>query len=50
MREVMLWHRSVDGDPMHRWLRERISEFIQHLDEDPIGSRDTSHPASRLAK
>jgi DNA-binding transcriptional LysR family regulator len=50
MREFMLWHRSVDGDPMHRWLRERISEFIQHLDQAPIAFRDTSHPASRLAK
>jgi DNA-binding transcriptional LysR family regulator len=49
MREFMLWHRSVDGDPMHRWLRERISEFIQHLDQSPIAARDTSHPASRLA-
>ena len=50
MREFMLWHRSVDGDPMHRWLRERISEFIQHLEQDPIAARDTSHPESRLAK
>ena len=50
MREFMLWHRSVDGDPMHRWLRERISEFIQHLEQDSIAVRDTSHPASRLAK
>lgn len=50
MREFMLWHRSVDGDPMHRWLRERISEFIQHLEQDPIACRDTSHPDSRLAK
>ncbi|MHC8314683.1 LysR family transcriptional regulator [Pseudomonas sp. LB3P31] len=50
MREVMLWHRSVEGDPMHRWLRERISEFIQYLEEDAIAARDTSHPASRLAK
>ncbi|MFI8395827.1 nodulation protein NfeD [Pseudomonas sp. Choline-02u-1] len=49
MREYMLWHRSVDGDPMHRWLRERISEFIQHLEQPPIESRDTSYPPSRLA-
>lgn len=61
MREVMLWHRSVEGDPMHRWLRERISEFIQHLDvpvltphvaphaAPHIAARDTSHPDSRLA-
>ncbi|WP_460090882.1 LysR family transcriptional regulator [Pseudomonas sp. S2_E02] len=49
MREYMLWHRSVDGDPMHRWLRERISESIQHLQHVPIVSRDTSYPPSRLA-
>lgn len=49
MREVMLWHRSVEGDPMHRWLRERVSEFIQHLEHDAIACRDTSHPDSRLA-
>lgn len=29
MREFMLWHRSMDGDPMHRWLRERITEYTQ---------------------
>lgn len=33
MREFMLWHRSMDGDPMHRWLRERISQCIHDLDE-----------------
>jgi len=49
MLEYLLWHRSVDGDPMHRWLRERISEFIQHLEQAPIVSRDTSYPPSRLA-
>ncbi|TPG79922.1 LysR family transcriptional regulator [Pseudomonas arsenicoxydans] len=50
MREFMLWHRSVEGDPMHRWLRERISAFIQHLENPPIAGRDTSHPEARLAK
>ena len=49
MREFMLWHRSVEGDPMHRWLRERISEFIQHLENPAIAGRDTSHPEARLA-
>jgi len=49
MFEYLLWHRSVDGDPMHRWLRERISAFIQHLEQAPIVSRDTSYPPSRLA-
>ncbi|AYC32321.1 LysR family transcriptional regulator [Pseudomonas cavernae] len=33
MREFMLWHRTMDGDPMHRWLRERISEFINDLEQ-----------------
>lgn len=46
MREFMLWHRSMDGDPMHRWLRERIHEFIKTVDLSPpgIAARDTSHP------
>ncbi|MNR46931.1 HTH-type transcriptional regulator SyrM 1 [compost metagenome] len=34
MREFMLWHRTMDRDPMHRWLRERIHGLIQHLDQD----------------
>lgn len=29
MRECMLWNRSMEGDPMHRWLRERIVEFVR---------------------
>lgn len=24
MREFMIWHRALDNDPMHRWLREQI--------------------------
>ncbi|WP_043310428.1 LysR family transcriptional regulator [Pseudomonas sp. ML96] len=32
MHEYMFWHRSMDGDPMHRWLRERILEFITTVD------------------
>jgi DNA-binding transcriptional LysR family regulator len=32
MREYMLWHRSMEGDSMHRWLRERISECVLNLD------------------
>lgn len=32
MREFLLWHRTMDGDPMHRWLRERISAFIHDLE------------------
>jgi len=30
-------------------MRERISEFIQHVERDHIAARDTSHPESRLA-
>jgi DNA-binding transcriptional LysR family regulator len=33
MRECMLWHRTMDRDPMHSWLRERISEFIHDLEQ-----------------
>ncbi|MCU1719944.1 MULTISPECIES: LysR family transcriptional regulator [Pseudomonas] len=33
MREFMLWHRSMEGDPMHRWLRERIRDCIQRIDQ-----------------
>ncbi|MCI0916269.1 LysR family transcriptional regulator [Pseudomonas stutzeri] len=33
MQEYMLWHRSMDGDPMHRWLRERIQELIRSVDQ-----------------
>ena len=33
MREFMLWHRTMDRDPMHSWLRERISEFINDLEQ-----------------
>ncbi len=32
MREFMIWHRSVDRDPMHRWLREQISEISRMVD------------------
>ena len=42
MREFMLWHRSMDGDPMHRWLRERISEFIQRAETQPGALRATA--------
>lgn len=37
MREFMLWHRSMDGDPMHRWLRERIQQFIRSVDKAESG-------------
>jgi hypothetical protein len=40
MREFMHWHRSMDGDPMHRWLRERIGDIIHSLDQHP-----EQHPA-----
>ena len=33
MREFMLWHRTMDRDPMHSWLRERISAFIHDLEQ-----------------
>lgn len=38
MREFMLWHRTMDRDPMHQWLRERISGFIDDLEKKPVNS------------
>ncbi|QJP09990.1 LysR family transcriptional regulator [Pseudomonas multiresinivorans] len=40
MRESMQWHRSMDGDPMHRWLREKVSEFIRSLDQASEQSKE----------
>ncbi|MDE1164873.1 MAG: LysR family transcriptional regulator [Pseudomonas sp.] len=37
MREFMLWHRTMDNDPMHRWLREQIGEIINRL-EQPLAA------------
>jgi DNA-binding transcriptional LysR family regulator len=31
MHEYVCWHRSMDGDPMHRWLREQIFELTQKM-------------------
>ncbi|WAH55775.1 LysR family transcriptional regulator [Pseudomonas silvicola] len=33
MREFMLWHRTMEGDPMHRWLREQIGGIIEGLEQ-----------------
>jgi DNA-binding transcriptional LysR family regulator len=33
MREFMLWHRTMEGDPMHRWLRAKISQIINELEQ-----------------
>lgn len=32
MRELMLWHPCMEGDVMHRWLRERIHELAVQLE------------------
>ncbi|HCN45320.1 MAG TPA: nodulation protein NfeD [Pseudomonas sp.] len=32
MGEFMLWHRSMEGDPMLKWLRGRIRDCIQDID------------------
>jgi hypothetical protein len=29
----MLWHRTMEGDPMHRWLRAKISQIINELEQ-----------------
>ena len=33
MGEYMLWHRTMDSDPMHRWLREQIGQIINGLEQ-----------------
>ena len=33
MKEIMQWHRSMDSDPMHRWLREAVRASIMALDQ-----------------
>ena len=32
MREYMAWHRSLDRDPMLRWLREKLVHMTQGPD------------------
>jgi len=32
MKEFMAWHRSMDRDPMLRWLRGKVVDTIQRLD------------------
>lgn len=34
MGEYMLWHRTLEGDPMHAWLRDQISLTIGDLEEE----------------
>lgn len=36
MKEYMAWHRSMDSDPMLRWLREKVVDTIRTLDTPPI--------------
>ncbi len=34
MREIMCWHRSMDGEPMHRWLRDRLKARAAEMTRD----------------
>ena len=36
IHEYMQWHKSMDADSMHCWLREQILEFIQSTDKQLI--------------
>lgn len=36
MKEYMAWHRSMDSDPMLRWLRDKVVDTIRSLDTPPI--------------
>lgn len=38
MQEFMIWHRSVDRDPMHRWLREQICEITRSAQQQPLAA------------
>ncbi|WP_137820745.1 LysR family transcriptional regulator [Pseudomonas sp. D(2018)] len=32
MQEYMSWHRSLDRDPMLRWLRQKLAQIVQRPD------------------
>ncbi|PVZ42512.1 LysR family transcriptional regulator [Pseudomonas sp. CC120222-01a] len=34
MHENMQWHKSMEGDPLHRWLRKQIVEFVHESERD----------------
>ncbi|QFY43186.1 LysR family transcriptional regulator [Candidatus Methylospira mobilis] len=36
----MIWHRSAQADPAHRWLREKVKESIRHTWIPPIDQRE----------
>ncbi|WLH14753.1 LysR family transcriptional regulator [Pseudomonas hefeiensis] len=36
MKEFMAWHRSMDSDPMLRWLRAKVVDTIRSLDTPVI--------------
>jgi LysR family transcriptional regulator, transcriptional activator for leuABCD operon len=35
----MIWHRSAQADPAHKWLREKVKESIQNTWIHPIDQR-----------
>lgn len=34
----MIWHRSAQEDPAHRWFREKLKECVQQVREQPTES------------
>jgi hypothetical protein len=32
MREHLQWHRALESDPLHRWVREKIQTAANKLD------------------
>jgi SH3-like domain-containing protein len=36
MREYMSWHRSLDGDAMLIWLRNKLLETVRSFETPPL--------------
>ncbi len=32
---IMAWHRRMNADPAHKWLRQQITELLDELEKDP---------------
>jgi len=40
----MLWHPRMDGDEVHRWLREQILTLCRRKDLQPVDESEMTHP------
>ena len=39
---IMVWHKRSTASPGHQWLRDRIAEILQPLDDGEIPAGETS--------